>query len=260
MIKQYGILALWVNFFGILILLVPLFMITPLAGEGVNRLPDPVILSASQDSPVNKTADSTAAVSSQPGNTVSAETSAPTVDPAAVNEAVLNIDGVAKPGDLAAGPKVTAISSSGKTRLNLSANAKGVKTIPAPDFKLTTLDGRNISLSDLKGKNVMINFWASWCGPCTHEMPQIQAIYDKISDEDLMVITVNYQEAEDIVREYVKESDMDVPVLLDPSGEVCREYNVFSIPRTYFVNPEGNIYAVKFGGFETSDEILDYLK
>ncbi len=260
MIKQYGILALWVNFFGILILLVPLFMITPLAGEGVNRLPDPVILSASLDSPVNKVVDTPAAVSSQPGNTVSTETSVPTAGPVTVNEAAVSVDSVAKPGDLVVGPKVTAISSSGKTRLNISAKARGVKTIPAPDFKLTTLDGRNISLSDLKGKNVMINFWASWCGPCTHEMPQIQAIYDKISEDDLIVLTVNYQEAEDIVREYVKDSNTDVPVLLDPSGEVCREYNVFSIPRTYFVNPEGSIYAVKFGGFETSDEILDYLK
>ena len=257
--KQYGLLAIWMNFFGVVALMMPLLIVTPVASGGINSSSIPQITAAGRDVPVSTAGESIAEASPRTIDTAVQETIQLTGG-METEQAAITMDGVAKAADVAAGPAVTARASSGKTRLNFTDKAKSIKTIPAPNFKLTTLDGTSVSLSELKGKNVMINFWASWCGPCTSEMPHIQSIYDKISDEDLMVLTINYRESEDIVREYVKDSNMAVPVLLDTNGELARQYNVYSIPRTYFVNPEGNIYAVKFGSFETSDEILSYLE
>ena len=74
----------------------------------------------------------------------------------------------------------------------------------APDFQLDNLDGKPVALSDLKGKPVLLNFWATWCPPCRDEMPYIQEIYDEWSDEGLVVLAINYGESASRVKEFVQ--------------------------------------------------------
>jgi len=96
----------------------------------------------------------------------------------------------------------------------------------APDFELTTLDGKTVRLSDFRGKGVLINFWASWCKPCRDEMPAIQRVYERHRDKGLEVLAVNIAETEVTVDGFVRHLDLTFPILLDPkpgSDSVVRD-------------------------------------
>lgn len=111
----------------------------------------------------------------------------------------------------------------------------------APDFELTTLDGKSIRLSELRGKGVLINFWASWCKPCRDEMPAIQQVYDRYKDKGLEVLAVNIAETEVTVDGFVRHLDLAFPILLDSNREVTRLYGIGSIPSSIFVSPDGKV-------------------
>lgn len=114
----------------------------------------------------------------------------------------------------------------------------------APNFTLKTLDGQELSLQNFFGKKILLNFWASWCGPCLQEIPHIQDVYEKSKETDIVVLTVNLtfgKETEEVVRNFVKERELTFPVLLDQSGKVMKEYEVISIPTSYFINTNGVI-------------------
>lgn len=117
----------------------------------------------------------------------------------------------------------------------------------APDFTLTDLDGQNISLSDFQGKNVYINFWASWCGPCKLEMPDIEKIHQDYKDKDLVVLAVNIGESQDKVKTFMNANSLSFPVLLDSQGKTAKTYKVSSIPVSLFVNKEGLIVGKQVG-------------
>jgi len=108
---------------------------------------------------------------------------------------------------------------------------------PAPDFTLLDLNGQEVSLSDFKGKYVLINFWATWCKYCDIEMPDLQRLYDE--NEDLVVLAVNVQEDKGVVDSYIRHEGYDFPVLLDTEGRVAINYLVSSFPTSYFVDKEG---------------------
>ena len=138
----------------------------------------------------------------------------------------------------------------------ISSNDKNVgisigKT--APDFELQDLSGKQIKLSDFRGKNVVLNFWASWCPPCREEMPEFQRIYIENADS-LVVIGVNLQESKENAESFVKKLGITFPILLDPSAQVKDLYNVFTQPVTYFIDRDGKIVDKKFGPL-TSEEI-----
>lgn len=112
----------------------------------------------------------------------------------------------------------------------------------AADFTLPTLAGDAIQLSDSRGKLTIINFWASWCGPCKEEAPHLQTFYDKHHDEiELLAVNVTAKDKIDDVKAFVKEYNLTFPVLLDETGDVSMTYGAFTIPTTIFLNEYGEI-------------------
>ena len=116
----------------------------------------------------------------------------------------------------------------------------------APDFVLTTLDGSQLRLSELAGRPIFLNFWASWCGPYRQEMPEILASQRR-SGSDLMIIGVNVQENANLARGFVEEFRIDFPTVLDMRGQVAIAYRVTGLPTSFFVDRNGVIRGVFFG-------------
>ena len=123
----------------------------------------------------------------------------------------------------------------------------------APDFELKDLSGKSVKLSDFRGKNVVLNFWASWCPPCREEMPEFQRIHNENKGE-LVVVGVNLQESKENAESFVEKLGITFPILLDPNAQVKDMYNVFTQPVTYFIDVNGKIVDKKFGPL-TSEEI-----
>lgn len=129
----------------------------------------------------------------------------------------------------------------------------------APDFQLPTLEGQTVFLSDYRGKPVLLNFWASWCGPCQYEMPFLQRTYEKWAGRDLVVLAVNLQESPDVVREFMADLGLSFPVLLATDPKVPLAYNVRGIPATFFIDKNGIIRDIKVGPFISEAEIEERL-
>lgn len=128
----------------------------------------------------------------------------------------------------------------------------------APNFELTKLDGTNVKLSDLKGKKVILNFWATWCGPCQQEMPDMEAFY-KEHKENVEILAINYTPSEKGGREekvsnFAKEKGITFPILLDKNIDVTTAYKVITIPTSYFIDTKGVIQD-KFIGPMTQKEM-----
>lgn len=120
----------------------------------------------------------------------------------------------------------------------------------APDFRLRLDDGRYVALHDLRGRPVLINFWATWCGPCRLEMPGI--LNHAQSNPDLVVLAVNVQETIAQVEPFVEEFQMTMPVVLDASGELRRLYQVRGMPTSVFIDARGKV-AVIWAGMLSAD-------
>ena len=125
----------------------------------------------------------------------------------------------------------------------------------APDFKLIGLDKQEVSLSDFRGKPVLINFWASWCGPCRIEMPFLQEIHEKWAGKGLVVLGVNLQENPTSVKKFVENAGLTFPILLSPGNAVPLAYNIRGIPATFLIDADGVIRDIKIGAFSGVGEI-----
>ncbi|SDQ58180.1 Peroxiredoxin [Virgibacillus subterraneus] len=135
----------------------------------------------------------------------------------------------------------------------------------APDFELQTLSGDTFKLSDLRGKKVILNFWASWCNPCKKEMPEMQKFYEEHKDE-VEVVAVNLTGNEvgvDAAKEYIKKHNYTYPVPLDKKMDASEKYGVTIIPTTYFIGTDGKIQQPHKSGpmtYEYMTKMLDKLK
>jgi peroxiredoxin len=127
----------------------------------------------------------------------------------------------------------------------------------APDFTLVNLDGGAVSLSDYRGSPVMLNFWASWCGPCRSEMPFIQGVFEEVKWKavNLVIIAVNLGESSMVARDFMEENGYTFPVLLDRTGEVGDTYNTRSIPTTFFIDESGIIKYIDIGAFRSKADL-----
>ena len=121
---------------------------------------------------------------------------------------------------------------------------------PAPDFTLFSLAGPPVSLHEQQGKVVLINFWATWCAPCREEMPALQAVYEKLADQGLVVLGVNWTQVDYLpdVEAFVEALGLTFPILLDSDGTVSEDlYQVLGLPTSVLVGRDGTVRAVRIG-------------
>ena len=130
----------------------------------------------------------------------------------------------------------------------------------APDFTLQNINGETVSLSDFRGKPVMLIFWKINCAACQFQIPYTQAFYDEWSSDTIAVLTINVADSISAVQDYITSLGIIYPVLLDPKGEVAQTYGIPGVPMTFLINAEGIIKAYKIGAFQNREEIESALK
>ena len=136
--------------------------------------------------------------------------------------------------------------------LAMTVNA-GELSGPAPNFSLMSRSGEQVSLEDFKGQVVMINFWATWCGPCRREMPHLEALHQRYSNLGFTLLGINVEDDTRGVEKFLRETPVSFEVLYDPTNKVSALYDVIAMPSTVMVDREGNLRFMHHGyqaGFE----------
>lgn len=147
-------------------------------------------------------------------------------------------------------------SQAAPSRLETPAPIVGA---PAPDFSLETTSGETVRLSDLQGQVVLLNFWATWCGPCEVEMPALQSRYEALKDRGLIILGVDNAEPLETVREFGERLGLTFPLLLDPKADVQQLYRVRGYPTTLIVGVDGRIEVLHIGVL-TEGQLDNYLQ
>lgn len=118
---------------------------------------------------------------------------------------------------------------------------------PSPSLAVTDLQGQRWQWTDLRGRAVLINFWASWCEPCLAEMPALQQLAREQGSDRLVVLTVNFKEPESRIQRFVQQTGLALPVIPDPAGELARAWGVTVFPSTVLVGADGRVRSVLRG-------------
>ncbi|MDR7870245.1 MAG: TlpA disulfide reductase family protein [Tissierellaceae bacterium] len=126
--------------------------------------------------------------------------------------------------------------------------------VELPDFTLENLEGEEVSLSDFRGKIVLVNFWASWCYWCDVEMPDLNKLSNE--NDDLVVLAVNVKEDKETARKYIEEKGLDFEVVLDTDGKIATQYMIEGLPNSYFVDEEG-IFMGRIPGAMNYDQMIE---
>ncbi|WP_434049344.1 TlpA family protein disulfide reductase [Marinobacter salarius] len=129
--------------------------------------------------------------------------------------------------------------------------------IPAPDFTLESRQGKNLRLQDFRGEVVMLNFWASWCGPCRQEMPLMDDLYAQYKDLGFTILAVNVDENRDEAHRFLDKVPVSYPILYDPQSDVSEQYEVQAMPTTVMIDRDGKARFLHHGyqpGYEDEYE------
>jgi peroxiredoxin len=129
---------------------------------------------------------------------------------------------------------------------------------PAPDFTLEDTQGNTHSLSDYRGKVVILNFWATWCRPCRKEMPSMQRAWEQVRDQGVVLLAVNWEEDKETIAVFTDKYPVDFPILMDKDGSVAKQWEVKGLPTTYVIDPQGQAVYRVVGEREWDDpELLE---
>ena len=131
--------------------------------------------------------------------------------------------------------------------LIVAGSAVGGDNPPAPDFTLTDANGQSVTLSDLRGQVIMINFWASWCGPCRQEMPLLEQIHQRYEPLGFTLLGVNVEENPADGQAFLKERPVSFPVLYDPENGISKLHDVVAMPSTVLIDRQGNVRYLHHG-------------
>ena len=132
---------------------------------------------------------------------------------------------------------------------------------PAPEFTLKDMDGETHKLSDYRGKTLIINFWATWCPPCRAELPSMNRAWEKVKDDNIVMLAINVGEDEDTIFSFLGDNPIDFTVLLDASGEMIKTWPVRGLPTTFVLDSEGRLVYQAIGGREwDSDSLLEKVR
>jgi peroxiredoxin len=130
-----------------------------------------------------------------------------------------------------------------------------------PGFTLPALNGPSVDLASLRGRVVVLNFWATWCPPCVAEMPSLERLHRALGAKGLAVLGVSVDQDEQTLRDFVKRAGVSFPILRDPDAHVAREYRTTGYPETFLIDGSGTILRVYVGPVEwDTPEVLDYLR
>ena len=144
----------------------------------------------------------------------------------------------------------------------LAANLKPVSDeVAAPSLTLKDLQGDIHDLKDYRGQVVLVQFWATYCGPCRKEMPSMNKMMTKMGDTPFKILAVDMGESEAEVKPFVSEVKPEFTILMDEEGKSIEDWRVFAAPSNFIIGPDGNIKYTLFGGVEwDSDELIEKLK
>ena len=131
---------------------------------------------------------------------------------------------------------------------------------PAPEIALKDLQGQEVKLSDLHGKIVLLNFWATWCKPCKEEMPAMQASYDKLRDQGFVVLAVNELEDTNKVIEHIRTHGHTFTVVMDHDNRVANQYGVVGLPASFLIDRQGVVREHIFGNLLTEERIAELVR
>jgi thiol-disulfide isomerase/thioredoxin len=122
--------------------------------------------------------------------------------------------------------------------------------VPFPAVALTDLDGRGLAMTQLRGKTVLVNFWATWCVPCRAEMPDLEELYRAYRHREFLVLAVNFGESAPDVRRFVQDLKLSFPIAVDIGGAASRALRIRGLPATFLLDPEGKLLWKALGARE----------
>jgi peroxiredoxin len=131
--------------------------------------------------------------------------------------------------------------------LQAAATQADISPHPAPDFTLKSHTGENLKLSEFRGEVVMINFWASWCGPCRQEMPLLDELYNAYKPMGFTILGINVEEDAGQARGLLEEIPVSFPVLFDTRSQVSKLYDVVAMPSSVLIDRDGNVRYLHHG-------------
>jgi peroxiredoxin len=145
---------------------------------------------------------------------------------------------------------------------NLPSTTAVVAGDVAPDFQLEDTKGNQISLADLRGKVILVNFWATWCPPCIEEMPSMERLHEAMAGDDFVMLAINTeQNGRTVVPEFLKKTPYTFPILYDDKGVVQQLYSVYKFPESFIVGKDGTVVEKIIGPLDwSSPDTLKFLQ